>query len=411
MSIIHVSILTSFLLLVSICYGQNLPSLIHERNINSTFSILAYDETAEEWGIAVATNNIYVGNSTIYIEPGIGAFSVIAETNPEYGIEGLKKLKAGKSIEEAISEVRRIDEYAHYRQVSGIDAEGNVFAFTGQSLKYWNGVSSEIIGQHYVVMGNQLAKETLSEMSKAFELARGSLAQRLLASLAAGQEAGGQISGKQSAAVVVKGANNEWFNQIDLRVDNSKQPIQELQILMNYHYGRIRLNQALYANRKKNTERARQKLEGAELMLEAWTGMYPKIAMAKYLIKDEDAAVKWIKKGLAENPNWSVYVPAFYFLKDHPEMQSIIQPATFSTKDWESALGMFSNLGRELELIKVAQKLINEEIESSYLYFLLGRAYSFEKEASKAIKYLEKALEMDSDNIEARKLLNKLNTK
>jgi len=65
--------------------SQNLPSLLTEKNINSTFSILAYDEIAEEWGIAVATNNIYVGNSTIYIEPNIGAFSVIASTEPKYG--------------------------------------------------------------------------------------------------------------------------------------------------------------------------------------------------------------------------------------------------------------------------------------------------------------------------------------
>ena len=74
-------------------YAQNLPSLLLEKNINSTFSILAYDDKAQEWGIAVATDNIYVGNSTIYIQPGIGAFSVIAETEPQYGIEGLERLK------------------------------------------------------------------------------------------------------------------------------------------------------------------------------------------------------------------------------------------------------------------------------------------------------------------------------
>ncbi len=389
-------------------YGQNLPSLLTEKNINSTFSILAYDEKVKEWGIAVATNNIYVGNSTIYIQPELGAFSVIAETEPQYAIEGFEKLKEGKSIEQSITEVRNNDDQSNYRQISGIDGEGNVFAFTGKSLKYWNGNASEILGKNYVVIGNQLADGVLSEMSKTFESTQGTLAERLLKSLVAGQNAGGQISGKQSAAVVVKGANNEWYNQIDLRVDNSKNPMDELQTLMNYHYGRIRLNQALYAHREGNSKRAKQKLTEAESMLEGWTGMYSRIAGANTVMGNEEVAVEWIKKGLAENPNWSVNVPAFYFLRNHPEMKSIIQPDSFDIKDWENALGMLSNLGRELEAIELAQELIDKNIESSYLNFLLGRSYLYEKEQNKAIKHLDKALKMDSENIEAQNLLDKI---
>src|SRR5476651_2336733 len=96
--------------LFKISSAQNLPSLLLNKNINSTFSITAYDEVAQEWGIAVATNNIYVGNSTIYIEPGIGAFSVIAETEPAYAINGFQQLKAGKSIEQAINYTREKDD-------------------------------------------------------------------------------------------------------------------------------------------------------------------------------------------------------------------------------------------------------------------------------------------------------------
>ena len=402
-SILYVLTLTSF--------GQNLPSLIADRNINSTFSIVAYDENAQEWGIAVATNNIYVGNSTIYIEPNVGAFSVIAETEPRYGLEGFEKLRAGKSIEQAILEVRDTDDQSNYRQISGIDANGNVHAFTGNSLKYWNGNAAEILGENYVVMGNQLAENVLSDMSETFENSKGTLAQRLLESLVAGQNAGGQISGKQSAAVVVKGANNEWYNQIDLRVDNSKNPIKELQILMNYHYGRIRLNQALYAQREGNSERAQLKLDEAESMLEGWTGMYARIAMANILLGNENSAIDWIKKGLAENPKWSVYLPAFYFLRNNPELKSVIKPNSFTVKDWESAMGMLSNLGRELEVIELGNRLTKQQIESSYLHFLLGRSYYFEKEQDKAISHLEKALQMDSGNIEASNLLNKLKEK
>lgn len=404
-------LLATLLFSTFISYGQNLPSLLTKRNINSTFSILAYDENAKEWGIAVATNNIYVGNSTIYIEPELGAFSVIAETEPKYAIEGLKKLKSGKSIEQAMTEVKNSDDEANYRQVSGIDANGNVFAFTGRSLKYWNGNASQILGKNYVVMGNQLADNVLTEMSKTFENSNGTLAQRLLKSLVAGQNAGGQISGKQSAAIVVKGTNNEWFNQIDLRVDHSKEPTEELQTLMDYHYGRIRLNQAIYAKRGGNSERAKQKLMEAEAMLKGWTGMYSKIAGVHIAMGNENAAVQWIKKGLAENPKWSVNLPAFYFLREHPEMKSSIQPESFTTIDWESALGMLSNLGRELEVIALAKELIAKGIESSYLNYLLGRSYFYEKEQGKTIEYLQKALEMDPDNIEAERLLNKIKTR
>ena len=396
------------LILVLPTFGQNLPSLLTEKNINSTFSILAYDKNAKEWGIAVATDNIYVGNSTIYIQPEIGAFSVIAETEPKYGIDGLKKLKSGTSIENAINEVRDEDEAPNYRQISGIDANGNVFAFSGKSLKYWKGQASEILGKNYVVMGNQLADDVLSEMSKTFEASEGTLAERLLKSLVAGQSAGGQISGKQSAAIVVKGTDNEWFNQIDLRVDNSKNPIKELQILMDYHYGRIRLNQAIYAYREGNSARAKQKLDEAQSMLNGWTGMYSKIAGVNIAMGNENAAVDWIKKGLAENPNWSVNLPAFYFLKDNLEMKSIIKPDSFGVKDWESAMGMLSNLGRELEVIELGKGLIDKKIESSYLNFLLGRSFFYEKEQDKSIKHLEKSLEMDNTNIEAQNLLDKI---
>jgi len=238
-----------------------------------------------------------------------------------------------------------------------------------------------------------------------------SLAERLLESLVAGQNAGGQISGKQSAAVVVKGAKNEWYNQIDLRVDNAKQPIQELQTLMNYHYGRIRLNQSHYAFKAENRKRALDKLAEAEIMLDGWTGIYPKIAATHIVLGNEDKAIKWIKKGLEEHLDWTVYVPAFYVLKDHSEMKSIIKPESFTIKDWESAMGMLSNLGRELEVIELGKELIARNITSSYLYYLLGRGFFYEKDQLNAILYLKKAVHVDPENIEAEDLLSKIRGK
>lgn len=229
-------------------------------------------------------------------------------------------------------------------------------------------------------MGNQLGDDVLSVMSNTFINSKGTLAQRLLISIQSGQDAGGQVSGKQSAAVVVKGLNNEWYNQIDLRVDHSKTPFKDLRVLMDYHYGRIALNQSLHTIKKGNITLGEEKLKKAEKMLDGWTGMYSRIAQAYLILKKEDMAVHWIKRGISENPNWRVNLPAFYILRDHPKMDSLIIEKDFSITDWEHALGMLSSLGRELELIELAHDLLGRSIESTYLNYLLGRGYYFEKE-------------------------------
>ncbi|MEL7120765.1 MAG: DUF1028 domain-containing protein [Bacteroidota bacterium] len=389
--------------------AQNLPSLLLDKNINSTFSITAYDEKTQEWGIAVATHNICVGNSTVYIEPGLGAFSVIAETYPAYAINGFQQLQAGQSIKEAILFTKEKDPQAHYRQVAGIDKDGNVFAFTGEALQYWVGKSTHRLGDKYVVMGNQLDETVLEAMAQTYEQATGTLAERLLQSLIAGQEAGGQISGKQSAALIVKGSDNAWYNQIDLRVDNSKQPFKDLQKLLDHHFGRIKVNQSRYALESGNMERAKNLLQKAEILLDGWNGMYDRIAAMHAAMGNDDVAADWVLKALDENPNWKVKLPAFYFLREHKKLKDLINPDNFSTKDWENAVHMFPKVERNPEAIKLAQKLLKETAyQSSYMYYLLGRSYSFAKENEKAVLALQKAIAIDPKNVEAQLLLKKL---
>lgn len=388
---------------------QNLPSLLHNKNINATFSIVAYDANAQEWGIAVATNNIYVGSSTIYLEPGVGAFSVIAETAPKYGVLGLAQLKKGDAIKAAIEHTRQNDDLSHFRQVAGIDAKGNGYAFTGESLNYWNGSAGHQYGKDYVVLGNQLTKNVLDEMTKTYENSEGTLAQRLLASLLAGQKAGGQINGKQSAALVVKGTQNEWFNQIDLRVDNSKQPFQELEQLLNYHYGRIRVNQALYALKMNQKNRAQGLLQQAIKLTDGWNGMYGKIILAHLLMGDKDKAVSLIQKALEENPEWKTVLPAFYCLKEHPKMKTLINEKEFSVKDWNNAIIVLLELQRVQEGIALAKKTIEQYPDSSYTHFLLGKALKENKQLKDAALSAQKALQLNPKNKEASEFLQSLN--
>jgi len=404
----RVKFLLLFLCVFNIVYSQNLPSLLLNRNINSTFSILAYDSPAKEWGIAVATNNIYVGNSTIYIQPGVGAFSVIAETEPSYAINGFQELQKGKSIQQAIEFTKQKDKEWYNRQVSGIDAKGNVYAFTGAALKYWQGTSTHILGKGFVVMGNQLADSVLIKMKDTYQNSSGTLAERLLKSLIAGQSAGGQITGKQSAALVVKGSNNEWYNQIDLRVDNSKSPFDDLQKLLNYHYGRIRLNQAVYAIKMMNKTHGEDLVHQSEKMLDGWNGIYGKIAMAYILLGDEQKAVSVIQKAMAENSQWKENLPAFYCLHNHLEISGLINENSFTLKDWCNAIDFMIEINRNQVAINLAEKVVKKYPSSSFVYYLSGKAYSQEGNKQFAIKNITTALKLDPDNAEANALLKEL---
>lgn len=395
-------------------FAQNLPSLITGRNINATFSIVAFDAHAQEWGIAVATNNIYVGNSTVYIQPGLGAFSVIAETEPAYASNGFAQLRAGRNIKQAIDYTLKQDSDAYLRQVSGIDSLGNGYAFTGSAWKYQKGKAGHLLGKGYVVMGNQLADSVLIRMSSAFERSGGTLAQRLLTALIAGQKAGGQITGKQSAALVVKGTRNEWFNNIDVRVDDSKDPFADLQRLLNYHYGRIKLNQAIGAiqmgnSQKGNSQRGRALLTEAEILLADWNGIQSKIAFGYLLLHEESKAVNVIQAALRSNPAWKENLPSFYLLKDQPGMKGLIDETQFNEKDWINAFALLGQLNRVPEQELVSRKALQLFPESSYLHYQLAGALLAAGRKEEARTVLAEAVRLDPANEEAKKMLEASN--
>jgi uncharacterized Ntn-hydrolase superfamily protein len=403
----RIVLLIAFTLLLSsfTSAAQNLPSLILNRNINATFSIIAYDTAAREWGIAVATNNIYVGNSTCYLQPGTGAFSVIAETEPAYGLNGLLQLQQGKTIEQAIRYTRDRDSLADYRQVAGIDSTGNVFAFTGISLRNWKGVNTHLTGKHFAVMGNQLAPGTLPAMAAAFENTSGTLATRLLAAICAGEKAGGQITGKQSAALVVKGAANEWYNQIDLRVDHSSTPFSDLVRLLQYHYGRITLNQALYALNNQQTERGKNLLQKAITQTEGWYGIYSRIAKAWLLLNDTLQAIHTLKTAMAAEPRWQENLPAFYCLYAKEKSFAALYPeSNFTIADWNNAISMLSALRQPEKATLLAQQITRQYPSSSYTWYLLASAWQQLGQLGKAMQANTRALQNDPENADALRL-------
>jgi uncharacterized Ntn-hydrolase superfamily protein len=195
-----------------------------------TFSIVGYCPIEKEWGIAVQSKFLAVGAVVPFAKAGIGAVATQSYANTTYGPRALELFAEGKTAEEALQIITGDDQDHHLRQVGLIDAHGNAATFTGEGCYQWAG---GVVGSHFAAQGNILVDEkTVEAMADIFTNTASSLAERLLAALLAGQEAGGDSRGQQSAALLVVKDNGGYagFNDryIDLRVDDHPEPIKEL---------------------------------------------------------------------------------------------------------------------------------------------------------------------------------------
>lgn len=204
----------------------------------STFSIVGYDPGAQEWGIGVQSKFLAVGAVVPWAQAGIGAVATQSYANTSFGPDGLALMAHGYSAEEALGQIVARDEDSARRQVGLVDAQGRAATFTGDECHAWAG---GLTGTHYAAQGNILVSgATVEAMAKAFEGTRGELADRLVAALAAGQAAGGDRRGQQSAAVLVVrpqggyGGYNDRY--LDLRVDDDPAPIERLRALVDLHH-------------------------------------------------------------------------------------------------------------------------------------------------------------------------------
>lgn len=211
----------------------------------ATFSILGYDPATGEVGGAVQSRVFSVGNGVLWAEAGVGAVATQAIVDVSYGPQAIALLKQGVAPADVIRRVweadpdPRPDNWTKQgRQFAVIDAKGNVAAFTGPQASAWAGHKScTKPGAHCTAQGNILAGEAVvNEMVRAFEETEGHLSFRLLAALEAGQAAGGDTRGMQSAAMlIVKEDGGVWLNNdtvLRLQVDDHEQPIQELRRLV-----------------------------------------------------------------------------------------------------------------------------------------------------------------------------------
>lgn len=202
-----------------------------------TFSIVARDPEAGELGIAVQSKFLAVGAVVPWARAGVGAIATQSWANTTYGPGGLELLASGLSAKETIARLTADDEGRASRQVGIVAVQGEPATFTGDECFPWAGGHA---GEHYTCQGNILVSEdTVTSMARTFEQTSGHLCDRLLAALAAGQAAGGDSRGQQSAALLVvreKGGYSGFNDRfIDLRVDDHPHPIEELQRILQLH--------------------------------------------------------------------------------------------------------------------------------------------------------------------------------
>jgi uncharacterized Ntn-hydrolase superfamily protein len=204
----------------------------------STYSIVAADLEAEQWGVAVQSKFLSVGSVVPWAEPHIGAIATQAYANPRYGPNGLQLLREGLSAQEAVERLTSADEGRDHRQLGIVDGQGNAATYTGKECLDWAGGRT---GAGYAAQGNILVSaETVDALAESFEGSVGQpLAERLIDCLAAAQAAGGDSRGQQSSALLVVERDGGYAQMsdvvVELRVEDHERPIEELRRIYVLH--------------------------------------------------------------------------------------------------------------------------------------------------------------------------------
>jgi uncharacterized Ntn-hydrolase superfamily protein len=292
-------VLFSFLL-ATLAFPQSLPPV-------STFSIVAIDPQNGDLGVAVASRYFSVGSVVPWAMANVGAVATQADVNVGYGQQAIDLLRQGMTSPEVLKKLLAEDTFPGKdgRQVAIVDAKGNVAAYTGPHAPNWAGDRQ---GKTWSAQGNILVGAQVPEaMGKAFEATQGELAEKLFAALKAGDAAGGDSRGRQSASMLVvrkgggRNTNNDRY--IFINVDDSPDPFKELRRLLDlnlaYNYG----DQTFKAIEAGNMDKARAASQKAVAYSPNSFGSHMRLAFLDYLVGDKPASLEEFAKAKALDPS------------------------------------------------------------------------------------------------------------
>jgi uncharacterized Ntn-hydrolase superfamily protein len=271
-----------------------------------TFSIVARDPETGEIGVAVQSHWFNVGAMVPWGEAGVGVVATQSFVNPSFGIRGLALLKKGLSPSEVIDSLVSSDDGRDFRQVAVLDCKGRAASYTGKKCIP---AAGNLTGDNFSVQANLMLNENVwPAMAKAFKGSTGPLAERMIAALEAGQKAGGDIRGRQSAALMVfKGqpTGESWEGKlIDLRVEDNPHPITELKRVLKVHRAYEHMNNGDLAVEKGDMEKALAEYSAAEKMFPENEEMkyWHAIALANNNRIEESIPI--FKEVFTANENW-----------------------------------------------------------------------------------------------------------
>jgi uncharacterized Ntn-hydrolase superfamily protein len=276
-----------------------------------TFSIVARDPATGELGVAVQSHWFSVGSIVPWAEAGVGAVATQSFVDPSYGKLGLELMRTGKSGPEALKSLLAGDVGRDVRQVAMIDAQGRVDAWTGKNDIY---AAGHFVGKDFSVQANLMLNDKVwPAMARAFENTKGDLADRMLAALDAAQAVGGDIRGRQSAALVVvtgKPTGQPWKDRtFDLRVDDSPEPLAELRRLVTLQRAYNHMNAGDLAVEKKDNEGALREYGAAEKLVPDNAEMIYWHAVALVNMGRVDESLPLFRKVFAMDKNWATLTP------------------------------------------------------------------------------------------------------
>lgn len=258
-------IILTALMVIPIASAQN-P---YKDQFAHTFSIVARDAKTGEMAVGVQSHWFSVGTLVCWAKSGVGVVATQSFVNPAFGPNGLAIMEEGSSAKDALKKLVTADEGRDFRQVAFLDVNGNVDAFTGAKCV---DSASHIVGDNFSVQANMMLNDNVvPAMAKAFEENSDlPLAERVVKVLLAAQEAGGDIRGRQSAALLVVGAEpseNVWQDKkVDLRVDDSSEPLVELKRLLKVQRAYDHMNRGDLAVEANDMEKALEEYGTAEKM-------------------------------------------------------------------------------------------------------------------------------------------------
>ena len=273
-----------------------------------TYSIVARDPQTGEMGVAVQSHWFSVGSLVPWAEAGVGAIATQSFVNVSFGPRGLELLKQGKTAEEVVKELIDADESRDARQLAIVDSQGNVAAHTGAKCVP---AAGHHVGSNFSVQANLMLNDRVwPAMAKAFEASKGPLAERMIVALEAAQEAGGDIRGKQSAAILVVRAESTgrlWEDKlIDLRVEDHPEPVQELKRLLRVFRAYEHMNRGDLAMEKNDTDGALAAYSTANTMCPANLEMQYWHAVALANLGKMESALPIFREVFAKDRNWQV---------------------------------------------------------------------------------------------------------